>query len=63
MALRKFLSLRRPRSGRLEGRMVLIHLSAAFMTSAGTYTGRLCPEPLLGKGQDLVRPPTSSKAA
>jgi hypothetical protein len=35
MALRRFLSLRRPRSGRLEGRTVLIQpASAASVTSA-----------------------------
>jgi hypothetical protein len=44
MALRKFLSLRRPRSGRLEGRMVLIHLCAAFMTSAVDLTRDDCAQ-------------------
>jgi hypothetical protein len=48
MALRKFLSLRRPRSGRLEGRMVLIHLCAAFMTSAVDLHGTTVPRATCG---------------
>jgi hypothetical protein len=53
MALRNVLTLRRPRSGRLEGRTALIQAPSfvVSVSSAVNLVRNQCPEPLVGNGQ------------
>ena len=57
MALRNGLTLRRPRSGRLEGRAAVIQVPCSVgSVSSVVNLPTMCPGALVGNGQDQVLP-------